>query len=182
MADIQSVDPVLLRRMYIAVSGLDPGSNPTFTELANIMKAGFTAVVPITNIKAPLYVYQTGFSVPDVAVDTATGLKQTPINKSNTKTGTACTAGTGILLYTVTSGKTFYLTSIALNGAQAANNMDIRDSTTISGTPNIVLGTNNAGQGSANVFPVPIKYTVGLFLDVNTTDAAVRFTITGWEQ
>lgn len=114
----------------------------------------------------------------------AAGTGQTQIAKSNTKAGTTITAGTGLLLHTVTGGKTFYLSSMNLTEDGAGGGgWDIRDNTAIAGTPIIAQGmTNQAFPASVNmVFPVPIKFTTGVFLDLEQT-GSVFWSIQGFEQ
>jgi len=103
------------------------------------------------------------------------------INKSNTKAGTTCTAGTGLLLYTVTGGgRVFYLTAINVSVTSGAAIFDIRDSTTVAGTP--ILAWSDASNPSHTlVFPSPIRFGTGVFLDIVSTGTVVWW-LTGIEK
>lgn len=103
---------------------------------------------------------------------------QTIVSKGNTKTWTAVTAGAGTLLYTVTAGKTFYLTSFTISGS-TAQQFEVRDSTTLAGTIRIG-GLAPASTPGSFVFPIPMAFTSGLFYDCGANHS-IGYTICGYE-
>jgi len=108
---------------------------------------------------------------------------QTTVQKTVAKAGQAITAGTGALLYTVTAGKTLYVTH--MNFGNAATTYEVRDGTTIAGT--LALTTYSQGAGGTDQctaqmsFPTPLKFTAGVFLDLGATSTIV-WGFSGWEE
>lgn len=119
-------------------------------------------------------------SVPSLAVPSAT---QTIVNGriAGGKTGTSCIAGTGLLMYTVTGGKTFYCTSISITGYTAACNFEIRDGTTVAGTLKFGSGVAPASNTTTIVFPSPMAFTTGVFVDAAST-TTIAGQCNGFEQ
>jgi hypothetical protein len=111
----------------------------------------------------------------------ATG--QVIVSKSSGKSGQAITAGTGILIYTVTGGKTLYVTSMSWGQANDANarRVEYRDGTTIAGT---IRGSAVQGANASCVqtFPTPVPFTSGIFLDIDATCNSLNWSFNGWEQ
>lgn len=113
----------------------------------------------------------------------------TIINKSNTKSGTSVTAGTGLVLYTVSTSKTFYVTGLSVT-TNVANGIffDIRDSSTPNGgTPIFNAGAGTVGTANLDsttsvfTFSVPLKFAVAVGLDVNAT-GSIWWALQGWEE
>lgn len=106
---------------------------------------------------------------------------QTPKWFADGKAGVSTTAGTGRLLYTVTGGKTFYLTHLEffMNTAMNPVQLEIRDSITLANTIKISTGSapaQTASNGPQRIFmdfANPMQFTAGLFLDINTTGTCV---------
>lgn len=144
------------------------------SKLVELKTQGLDIVCPVNSNNMPL-------SVQLSQNRTYNGKVQTIINVSNTKTGTALTAGTGLLLYTPTTGKTFYCTGLTIaNGATALTGVDLRDSQTVTGTP--IYATDQGTNGNTrDQLVTPLKFTVGVFLDgvVSTT---VMWALQGWEE
>lgn len=111
---------------------------------------------------------------------------QTPVAIANGKAGTAITSGTGVLVRTNTASKSFYVTSIHLGVVGATNpTFDIRDGTTIAGSlvysAGSVLGASHPGP-IVLVFPTPIKFTAGIFLDTgNGGPHTIVYAFSGFE-
>lgn len=106
---------------------------------------------------------------------------QTLINKSSTKTAISITSGTGINLYTVTAGKTFYLQTITFS-ANNATTFDVRDSASVAGTP-IVAAQVATAISSVITYPSPVKFSTGVWLDVGSTITnGATWSISGWEE
>jgi hypothetical protein len=95
------------------------------------------------------------------------------------KAGTSIAAGTGRLLYTVTGGKKFYCSSIHFS-SNAGTGWELRDGTTIAGSI-VTAGGYSAPTYQDLIFPTPIEFTTGIFIDVAAT-TLMTWTITGWEQ
>ena len=110
------------------------------------------------------------------------GTNQTPIYIVNTggKSQQSITSGTGALLHTTTAGKTLYIQSIAFGSGSNAGQFVLYDSTTLAGTIK-VSGNFLVNNMFQMVFPTPIKFTNGIFADVNSTGGQT-FTIVGWEE
>lgn len=113
----------------------------------------------------------------------------TIINKSNTKSGTSVTAGTGVTLYSVSANKTLYITGLSVT-TNVANGIffDIRDSSTPNGgTPIFNAGAGTVGTANLDsttsvfTFPVPLKFAVAVGLDVNAT-GSIWWSLQGWEE
>lgn len=96
------------------------------------------------------------------------------------KAGTALTAGTGALLYTVTGGKTLYVTSIDYGTFVAGGGaFELRDGLTIAGTVAYSsIGLQNAATVVA--LPTPVPFSTGVFVDVGTTQT-YNFCLYGYE-
>lgn len=109
---------------------------------------------------------------------------QTIVPKSNGKAGTAITAGTGALLYTVTAGKTLFIQSLSIKSNFATGcGWELRDGTTIAGAIKI-NGTSSSAIGGAPftiTFPTPIPFTTGLFLDISD-NSTIWWNFVGFEQ
>jgi hypothetical protein len=98
------------------------------------------------------------------------------------KLGQAIVSGTGALLYTVTGGKTFYLTGISL-GSNTGAAFELRDGTTIAGTLQVsgwAPTANSTGGWQVN-FATPIPFTSGVFIDVGG-NVNINGVFTGFEQ
>jgi microcystin-dependent protein len=104
-------------------------------------------------------------------------------NIINTKAGTSITAGTGALLYTVTSGKVFYLTHFSFASSNGtATTIELQDSTTISQPATQLVGSVFTDKKMVQLtFPTPIRFSHGFFLDLGTTSTVV-YNIIGWEE
>ena len=105
---------------------------------------------------------------------------QTLVRASNGgKAGTAITAGTGVLVYTVTAGKTLYVTGFMLS-TNSGTNWELRDGTTIAGT---VKASGQNCVGNMPVLPPGclMSFTSGVFLDV-TPSATYGWVLVGFEQ
>lgn len=129
------------------------------TDTANVTTQGGLQVSP-------------NFSVPSSS--------QTIVKKSNTKSGTTFTAGTGINLYTVTASKTFYMTHLFCS-VSISNNFDIRDSSSVTGTPIICGGTGNNTDFFVMTFPTPIPFTTGVWFDSSASNN-LWYSLGGWEE
>lgn len=111
--------------------------------------------VSITGTNTPV----TPFSIPSSS--------QTIISDANGVGGTAITALTGANLYTVTTGKTFYMTQLSVGGVNAA--FEIRDNN-IGGTLKITGVSPAIASGSwNNSFPTYVSFGTNVFIDVGTT-------------
>lgn len=103
---------------------------------------------------------------------------QTIVTKSNGLAGTSITTA-GASAYTVTGGKTFYVTSISISCSTAGLIWEIRDGTSNAGTLKsagacLVTTTNTL------TFPSPIAFSTGVWITANTTQT-VHWTINGYE-
>lgn len=105
---------------------------------------------------------------------------QTIVTKSSGKNGTAITAGTGSTLYTVTGGKTFYMTSANFDFGTAGS-MEVRDNG--SGGTVKLAGQEFTGSFTHEmyVFPTPIAFTTNVWLDT-TANTTVTWSFNGYEQ
>lgn len=115
---------------------------------------------------------------------TMPGATQTQVSKTSSKNGQSLTAGTGALLYTVTGGKTFYMTQLSTGHRQDANarGCEFRDGTTIAGTLKASqMAPGNVGS-STQTFPAPIPFTAGVFIDVDTAATQLVWSFSGFEQ
>lgn len=102
---------------------------------------------------------------------------KTAITVSTGKTGTSIgTAGT--TLYTVTAGKTFYMTSIHIGTATSAYQYELLDNATIKGGANIGTGGINWKQNFGNT-PIPFTHSVVM---KGSATATHYFTIVGYEE
>jgi len=104
-------------------------------------------------------------------------------NNLNTKAGTSITAGTGVLAYTVTANKVYYITSVTLSSSNAtATTVEIQDSTTLSQPADQIVCCVPADKSSVHLtFPTPIRFSHGVFIDVGTT-STITYLINGWEE
>jgi len=111
----------------------------------------------------------------------APSAEQTVIMKSS-GLGAQSLASTGTTVYTVTSGKVLYITSLTLRNVGAATDVVIRDGGA-AGT--IIWGsyTENATAIGAQVwaFPTPLKVSTDVTFDVSTTNNH-NWSFSGWEE
>lgn len=113
-------------------------------------------------------------------------VSQTIVMKASGKAGVSITSGTGTLVHTTTSGKTFYVTSIQLGVIGATNpTFDIRDGKTIAGTlvwSGGCLVGGLSGTWLTLSLPSPLKLSTGLLLDTgNGASHTIVYGITGYE-
>lgn len=99
---------------------------------------------------------------------------------TSTKAGVAIVSGTGLLLHTVTAGKTFYMTSCNLDSTVSVG-VVLFDALTVTGSPKF-CAFDNVTYNTRNIFPTPIPFTVGVVVDVSTGTADFRWSIEGYEQ
>lgn len=149
-----------------------PKIQPTFVSNDKTNPVNVSSVGPTTFAKGG-----------DVAVTDNKGgftiKAQTIIAKSSSKDGTSVTAGTGILLHTVTTGKKFYLTGLSL-GASIDNGFELNDGG-VAGTL-VYAAVRVANSGVEQNFTTPIEFSTDVFLDVSVTNASVRWALSGWEE
>lgn len=187
---INALDPVLIRRFMKQLTNIDVGANPQYANLIQTLES--TGVMPVVPINTPanevLQVYPRGWwgggTVDSIGIS-GTAQIQTKVNVTvaGGKNGTSITAGTGLLLYTVTAGKTFYVSAITLSTAAAggAQGIELRDGTTIAGGLKYsayIAGNSTINTGMPNV---PVAFTTGIFADVTAT-GAYFWDIVGWEE
>lgn len=100
------------------------------------------------------------------------------------KAPASITAGTGSLLYTVTAGKKFRVTSSKFWTTSATNSaVELRDGTTIAGTVKqngYIYGGGGAGP-DCQQYLVPVSYSTGVFVDVQNT-CNLGYEIVGYEE
>jgi hypothetical protein len=112
------------------------------------------------------------------------GTGQTPVVIMNTggKAGQALTAGTGITAYTVTAGKTLYITDIVI-GSNVVGTFIIKEdgSAGVQKYSTRIGVTNSVAIDNASV---PISFAAGktVWIDANVTMSETTFTLRGWEQ
>lgn len=96
------------------------------------------------------------------------------------------------LLYTVTSGKTYYVTDILLtiaNSASATGRLEIYDDTTATGLPVLPINAADPGSGGddslttiAHSFSEPMPFTTGVFFDEAAGTLVMSGTLMGYEE
>lgn len=167
------VSPQIIRKTYSALTGVDFGVGlPTPQALAELLTKGIVPVVLIN----PTFLS----AKPD-------GVSQVALAKGNAKTGTAIIAGTGLLLYTVSANKTFYLTAMHVETGAAGSGPRgvVYDATSLTGSPilNFMFPSNNVNsvQTVGHTFPTPVAFKNGVFIDVSANDT-VYWYIVGWEE
>lgn len=99
------------------------------------------------------------------------------INVSTGIGGRAITAGTGYTAYTVTTGKTFYMTSLTFSKATITGKMICKDGS----TNKICAGAFGNIARLEMSFPVPIKFETNVFFDLGASDT-VFYSFSGWEE
>lgn len=185
---VKKLNQNLVRRFYKGLTGVDTGANPTGANIAaTISGTGIIPVMPVADPSnsTPLLVRPLGWYRGQVidsvnpTGNTATQTIKGPVYAS-AKAGDAIVAGTGLLLYTVTTGKTLYVTDITVH----ANNTDtghvFYDNTVVGGTVKFSAGTN-ANNGYHCHFTVPLVFANGIFED-SQSNATYHWTIAGWEE
>lgn len=169
IANTAGIDPILLRRMYAELTGLDPGPNPQFFSniLQTALAVGILPVVPVNNRKpgfnTPLDVYPRGWWGGGV-VDTTSGQTQTNVSASTTNV-TITNAFVTYLTITLPAAKTLYVTDYG-GGAQSSTTVpalgirvqDTTNAATVAQmeTPQGTLVSNTPWATSH--FTVPIAY------------------------
>lgn len=97
-------------------------------------------------------------------------------------------SGAGDTLYTVTVGKTLYITSVlitAINDATAIGEWRLRDSTTVRSAfiiPGRAAGTPSAGQAPSPSLPEPLKFETNVNIIEITGDVISTITLIGYEE
>lgn len=108
---------------------------------------------------------------------------QTIVQKAYGKGYQAITAGTGATLYTVTAGKTLYISSLTVCGALgAANSIEIRDN----GSGGTIIYGSRTYEGTSETyarqtFPTPLKFSTNVWIDV-AANASITWAFSGWEE
>lgn len=105
---------------------------------------------------------------------------QTIVTQSSAKSGTAVTAGTGATLYTVTTGKIFYVTSIILGNNGSNTILEMRDNGA-SGSLKLSSFLVSANNSIAFTFPTPISFSTNVFVDISASSTLV-WALNGWEE
>ena len=106
---------------------------------------------------------------------------QTIVTKSNGKSGTSVTAGTGITPTTVTGGKKFYMTSFAIYCQGGAyQSYEVRDGG--SGGTLKIVGSVSAANNNTQIytFPTPIEFSTDVWIDVGSTQT-IEYCYNGFE-
>lgn len=106
---------------------------------------------------------------------------QTIVTASSVIAGVAITAGTGILGYTVTAGKTFYLTSFIMNITGGTSDTEWSAELTDGGAGGTRMATIGYYGGIAISFPVPIPFSTNVWID-SAANGTARYTLIGFEQ
>lgn len=85
-----------------------------------------------------------------------------------------------VTLYTVTAGKTFYMTALSLLDTSALSNIKIGD-----GSVSTVLWAFRSGattnESQAFTFPTPIPFSTSVFANGNANESVI-YGVSGWEQ
>jgi hypothetical protein len=170
---VNALDPILLRRIYTTLAGIDPGANPQF--FANILQTAFNAgvipVVPINNrhigFVVPLDVYPRGWWGGGV-VDLPSGQIQTNISSITADTNIPNTYSVNDITITLPAGKVIYVTGLGCSGAGATTtkgwtSIRLYDNTnTVSAMEHYCIGglssDGTAGDNPA-YWSIPVKYT-----------------------
>jgi len=96
------------------------------------------------------------------------------------------------LAYTVTSGKTFYVTDMILtvdNSSNVVGSMKLRDGTTVAGAVKLPMLIGDPGGGGVSLvesltksFKEPLPFTTGIFINEVTGTLTISGLITGYEE
>lgn len=172
---------ITLKRLLSDPQDTTADTSIAYDKIQAAINAGLTPTFPVTAPRFPLSVYNRGWwggGIVNVFGLSGKAQIQTIKVIGNGKAGTNVTAGTGALLYTVTAGKTLYVTSLNIQtGILGA--AEVRDGTSLSGTLiGAVLGQVTGTEMSG---PVPIAFTSGIFIDV-AANQTVYYLIIGWEE
>jgi hypothetical protein len=174
-----NIDPILLRRMFSMITAVDPGTNPQIDFGALIGNTPLQIVVPVNNVRNPLYVYNRGWWGGGT-VDAITAQKQTQINITGNPNGNTV----GDVLYTVTTGKIFYCTGATLSGADATNKQIGVSANEVLVLLGIVIGAGNSsvtfGGGQGVIFTAPSGTDIEA--EGNFGAGNGYFTLWGWEE
>lgn len=192
----QGVDPLLLRRFYLNISGVDPGSNPLFMDIpSTVGNIGIVPVIPINNYKEPLYVYNRGWwgggTVENVGSNGSAQVQTTIKICHDAGSSENITSGSTLTLYTPTAGKAGYITGIYLNvgfaaGPVTTGTIYLYDGSASSTT---ILATIFGDTGNVQIFypfTFPIaaaKVATNLTIKNNTASTiTISSVIVGWEE
>lgn len=137
------VDPVVIRKLLTALSGVDSGANPTYADLQSFFNTSVHPIIPVfpvTNSKNPIDVNIQTSSATVTTTGTVTQ-QGFPIPASGqtiiaaTGNATMSTSYTTIASVAVPSGKTAYITDIVCgftgNTTATFTGVQVQDGTTV---------------------------------------------------
>lgn len=106
---------------------------------------------------------------------------QTIVVISNGIGGTTVTAGTGVTLRTVTTGKIFYVKSLTISNSTTGNNVELRDGGSGGTIKGIGRVDTTQGQSWMQTPDGSMSFATSVWLNTGDT-MAIQWCITGWEE
>jgi len=178
--------PRIMQNKMAKALGLDPASVPS--KMMDKITIAYICNASGQDINAVFGVHPHGWwRGGTVSYNPAT--KTNLVQDLVTSSGLTATVAGDLLLYTVTAGKTLYISSFYCMIKASNNSMQIKDAITDTGTVKISFNTGEAASlnprwGGNFSFPTPMKFETGVMF---TSDNAagtdtVDWTFTGWEE
>ena len=155
------VDPTLARKAIQDITNVDTRVTAEFSEVARLLGINLNAPIPVYSVNRPL------------GLNRSQGLVHREA---------AITAATSTM-YTVTAGKTLYVTSVTLQQASTVDaTVLFRDGGAAGSIVLRIRTGTTSGAFKSFVFPTPIQYDTSFFVDASDALLTVLVNFEGFEE